>query len=169
MPRLISLAPHLTAEELHQRYRAAEDPVLRTRYQMLWLLAEGRSAKQVGEVVGFSPEWVRDVARRYNAAGPDGLADGRKRPGAGRDRILTGEDEAELAAWVDAGGPSDGLVNSVTVAAWMSARLGRPVRYQVGYRYLQRLGFSPQRPRPRHAGADEEAQEAFKKRALRKP
>ena len=166
MPKRISLAPHLTADELHQRYRAAEDPVLRSRYHMLWLLAEGRSANQVADAAGFSAEWVRDIARRYNADGPDAVADGRKRPDAGREPILSADDQAELAAWIDAGGPSDGLVNSVTVARWMSQRLGREVRYQVGHRYLQRLGYSPQRPRPQHAGADLEAQAAFKGGAL---
>jgi winged helix-turn-helix protein len=49
------------------------------------------------------------------------------------------------------------------VAAWMSARLGRPVSYQLGWSYLVRLKHSPQAPRPRHALADQEAQVTFKK------
>ena len=49
------------------------------------------------------------------------------------------------------------------VAAWMAERLGRPVNYQLGWRYLVRLKHSLQAPRPRHTQADAEQQTAFKK------
>ena len=169
MSKYLTIGPHLTPAELCERYRAATDAGLRGRYQRLCLLASGRRAKDVAGIVGYTAEWVRDLARRYNQLRPGGLADGRQRPDAGRPPLLTAEDQAELAAWIDAGGPAEGLVNSTTVANWMSARLRRPVRYQVGHRYLQRLGYSPQRPRPQHASAGPEAREAFKKGALRQP
>jgi hypothetical protein len=41
MARHIHLASHLSTEELGQRYRRAHDPVGRSRWQMLWLLANG--------------------------------------------------------------------------------------------------------------------------------
>ena len=50
-----------------------------------------------------------------------------------------------------------------TVAEWMAARLGRPVRYQRGWDYLQRLKARQLVPRPRHVQADPDAQAAFKK------
>jgi transposase len=49
------------------------------------------------------------------------------------------------------------------VATWMSARLGRPISYQLGWSYLVRLKHSLQAPRPRHALADAAQQETFKK------
>jgi len=52
------------------------------------------------------------------------------------------------------------------VAAWMSTKLGRPVAVQRGWDYLQRLQdrkHSQQLPRPQHALADPDAQDAFKK------
>ena len=49
------------------------------------------------------------------------------------------------------------------VAAWISERLGRPVRLQRGWDYLQRLKHSQQLPRPQHALVDPEEQTAFKK------
>jgi transposase len=49
------------------------------------------------------------------------------------------------------------------VAVWMAERLGRPVSYQLGWSYLVRLKHSLQAPRPRHALADAEQQEIFKK------
>src|SRR3712207_7249548 len=42
MPKTIKLEPHLTSEELENRYRKAHDPVLRTHYQILWLISEGK-------------------------------------------------------------------------------------------------------------------------------
>ncbi len=45
----------------------------------------------------------------------------------------------------------------------MSQRLGRPVSEQRGWEWMRRLGFTPQRPRPRETRADAEAQAAFKK------
>jgi transposase len=51
----------------------------------------------------------------------------------------------------------------------MSVQLGRPVAEVRGWEALRRLGFSPQRPRPRAATADPEAQDAFKKGGSRLP
>lgn len=49
------------------------------------------------------------------------------------------------------------------VADWMAAQLGPPVATQRGWDYLQRLKHSPQVPRPRHALANTEQQDTFKK------
>lgn len=52
-------------------------------------------------------------------------------------------------------------------AAWIGARLGHPVTTHLGWRYLVRAKQSLQVPRPRHALADAEQQEGFKKRSVR--
>jgi hypothetical protein len=44
MPKTIKLEPHLHSEELEKRYRKAHDPVLRSHYQILWLISEGARA-----------------------------------------------------------------------------------------------------------------------------
>ncbi len=46
----------------------------------------------------------------------------------------------------------------------MAAKLDRPDATPRGWDYLQRLKHSQQVPRPRHALADAEQQETFKKR-----
>lgn len=56
-----------------------------------------------------------------------------------------------------------GLWNGAKVAAWVQERLGRPVHRQRGQEVLRALGYSCQVPRPRHAKADPEQQEVFKK------
>ena len=51
-----------------------------------------------------------------------------------------------------------------TLSMAQPAALGRPVQVQRGWDYLQRLKHSPQVPRPRHALADAEQQDSFKKK-----
>ncbi len=49
------------------------------------------------------------------------------------------------------------------VADWMAVKLGRPVRPQRGWAYLQRLKHSQQLPRPHHALANPKQQAEFEK------
>ncbi len=66
--------------ELARRFEATDDAETRTRYQMLLLLAEGRTPAEVGALVRRSAATVRRVLRRYQADGPDGVPH-RARPG----------------------------------------------------------------------------------------
>jgi hypothetical protein len=50
MPRRIHFEPHLTDDELQKRYRAAADPVERSHWHFLWLLAGGMTATAVAAV-----------------------------------------------------------------------------------------------------------------------
>jgi hypothetical protein len=52
MARRMTLVPHLRVAQRHQRYREAEDPVARSQWQMLWLLAGGRATAEVAHVTG---------------------------------------------------------------------------------------------------------------------
>lgn len=67
MPKTIKLEAHLSQKELENRYRKARDPVLRSHYQILWLIGEGKTTTQVMEVTGYSRSWIQLLARRYNA------------------------------------------------------------------------------------------------------
>lgn len=157
----MTVAPHLTVEELHQRYRGAEDPVARSQWQMLWLLAQGVPTAAVAHSVGYGVRWVQEVARRYRA-GPEAIGDHRHtNPGA--PPLLEAAQQAQLREALAGPAPDGGLWTCRHVAAWMSAALGRPVSPQRGWEWMRRLGFTPQRPRPHETRADPDAQEAFKK------
>jgi hypothetical protein len=54
MARRILLAPHLTVEELGGRYRSTKDPVERSRWHFLWLMASGMTATAVAAITGYS-------------------------------------------------------------------------------------------------------------------
>jgi len=140
MARRISLEPHLTIEELEGRYRGIKDPVERSRWHFLWLLARGLTATLVASITGYSAYWIGRIARRYNQHGPAGVKNFRhqSRPSA---LLLSAAQQDELAAALAAGSaPKGDRWSGRTVAAWISQLLGRRVGRQLGWVYLRRLG-----------------------------
>jgi transposase len=161
MPKRIHLHPHLTDHELHERYRQADDPVERSRWHFLWLLARGLTASAIARVTGYSAYWIGQIARRNNRDGPDGVQDRRhctrtRRPCLSSARLL------ELRQALASPPPEVDRWCGRTVARWMAERLGRHVSRQLGWRYLRRLGARWLHPRPRHVRADPAAQAEFK-------
>jgi transposase len=160
--RRLHLPPHLSLDELEQRYRRAADPVARSQWQIVWLLAGDAPTAAVARSTGYSVNWIREVARRYRVAGAAGIGD-RRHTNPGARPLLNPGQQAQLQAALAGPAPDGGIWTCRTVAAWMSAVLGRPVSEQRGWEWMRRLGFTPQRPRPRETRADPQAQEAFKK------
>ena len=76
-------------------------------------------------------------------------------------------DETQQAALEEAFSvpPADGgLWRGLKVAAWISETLRRPVSDVSGWKYLKRLGWTLQTPRPQHqAAATFDEQQALKK------
>jgi transposase len=164
MARRISLEPHLTIEELAGRYRSTTDPVERSRWQFLWLLARGLTAKVIASITGYCAYWIGRIARRYNEHGPDGVKD-RRHQAPRSTLLLSAAQQGELVAALAAGSAPEGdRWSGRTVAAWMSQRLGRRVGRQLSWTYLRRLGARLRVPRPRHVHADPQAQADFKQR-----
>ena len=161
MSRSIHLAPHLSTDDLAARYRQTRDLVERSRWHFLWLLARGYTAKAIAHITGYSAYWIGQIARRYNARGPEGVKDQRRlaRP---HPQLLTAAHSEELHAALHGLAPQHDRWNGRTVAAWIAKRLGRPVRRQLGWVYLRRLGARLRMPRPRHVHADPQAQAEFK-------
>lgn len=162
MPKRIHVEPHLTERELIQLWRETKEPVKKQHIQVVLLALRGRFSTQIREETGYDRSWVFEIMRRYNREGPDGLGDRRANNG-GHGRVLDDDGLAELAAAVDQPHPDGGPWTSAKVAAWMTERSGRKVDIKLAWSYLQRLGWTLKTPRPRHADADQEAQEAFKK------
>ena len=162
MPKRLRLEGHLSSEELEERYRKARDPVLRSHYQIVWLLSLGKLTREVREATGYSAEWIREISLRYNQRGAEGLGDRRHRnPGASP--LLSPSEQRELSEALEGSPPDGGMWNSRKVAEWIEERTGRRgLRAQRGWEYLRRLGYTPQVPRPSNSEADVSEQEAFK-------
>jgi transposase len=165
MGRHIYLATHLSVADLEQRYRAAYEPHERSWWQILWLLARGQTATAIADITGYNRAWIGQIAKRYNDQGPDAMVNRQHTTSWRAPRMLSAQQQEELRAAL-AGPAPDGAKRwrARDVADWMAARLGRPVATQRGWDYLQRLKHSQQLPRPQHALADREQQEAFKKK-----
>lgn len=132
----------------------------------MWLLSEGRSTREVCEVTGYGPGWVRQIAHRYNEQGVEGLGDRRHaNPGAVGRALLTSVQQRELMEALEAPPEDGGMWSSRKVAEWIQRKTGRkqPVKAQRGWEYLRKLGNTPQVPRPSQAGADASEQAAFEK------
>jgi hypothetical protein len=77
MPKRIALASHLGIEELFSRYRQATEPMERSHYQIIWLLATGLTALEVSQVTGYTRIWIYQLVKRYNEEGATLLGDQR--------------------------------------------------------------------------------------------
>jgi transposase len=168
MGKRLSIEARLTTEELEQRYRAARDGVERSQWQIIWLLAGGATSQEVAAVTGYSLPWIRELAKRYNARGADGIGDGRHR-NPGHAPLLAAEQQAALMQALEGPSPDGGRWSGPQVAVWIAGVVGQRVPAQRGWEYLRRLGFSPRVPRPRHAKADPAAQDAFKGGSWKQP
>ena len=152
---------------MERLYRKAIDPVLRTHLLMVWRMSLGDPLGEVARMVGYSEKWTREIARRYESEGVEGLGDRRHgNPGARERALLDEEGQAELRAALEGPPPGGGMWSGPKVARWIEARTGseKKVHVQRGWEYLRKAGMSPQVPRPSNAkGADASEREAFKK------
>jgi transposase len=158
----------LAVDERGHRHRGAPDGVARSQWQLVWLLAGGMATAEVARVTGYSVNWVREIARRYREGGPAGIGD-RRHGNPGAPPLLGAAQQAPSQEARAGPAPDGGLRTGRWVAVWMSGVLGRPVAPQRGWEWLGRLGFTPQRPRPRATRGDPEAQEASKRGGLPPP
>jgi len=168
MARALIIPPHLTLDELEQRYRRADDPVARSQWQIVWLLSGGAATAAVARSTGYSVNWIREIARRYREEGPAGIGD-RRHGNPGAAPLLDAAQQAALQEALGGPAPDGGIWTCRSVAAWIGAAIGRPVDPARGWEWMRRLGFTPQRPRPRERRADPAAQDAFKKGGSPRP
>lgn len=163
MAKILTTAPHLSLLEVEQRYRQEQDATFNKHWQIIRLMLKGQKALQVAESLGFTSGWVREIIRRYNGQGADGLRDKRKDNGGHR-ALLSPDQQKELLRVIKEEEPVDGgLWTGPKVASWIEKTIGKKIRKNTGWDYLVRLGFSLKVARPRHLKASQEKQEEFKK------
>lgn len=161
MSVLANLIEHLPIQEVQKQFQTCRDGRIKSRWQVIWLRMRGKTTAAVADIVGCKSDWVRQLVRRWNSQGPQGLNDGRTRNG--RAPLLSLEQQAELIEILMRPAPDGGLWNGPKVAQWISQKVGHQVPQKRGWIYMRDLGFSSQTPRPRHQQADKIRQEEFKK------
>jgi transposase len=156
---------HLPVERVEGEYRACRHPIEKTRWHALWLLLRTdpvRTPAQVADLVGLSVITTRDVLKRWNEQGPQGLTDGRKSNGS--ESKLDADQRAQLLAVLKKRPPDGGLWSGPKVAAFVRTRWDVEICPQTGWKWLVDLGFTLQVPRPSHPkAADTQTQKRWKK------
>ena len=64
------VAEHLSVAELQAGYRGSKEATLARHYQVIWLLAQGRSCAEVAQLTSLARRWVERLLVRYNQFGP---------------------------------------------------------------------------------------------------
>ena len=161
------------AVQLREDYSAAELRGLAARTRnasqsrrLLSLAAvlDGMNRTEAARIGGMDRQTLRDWVHRFNAHGPDGLADIRSKGSKSR---LSVEQQRNLTALVETG--PDRAVDGVV--RWRRVDLQRIIKQRFGITYHERtvgkvlkaLGFSHISARPRHPAQDERTIAAFKK------
>ena len=163
---MAKVAEHLSLAELQAGYRTSGDAKLARHYQVIWLLAQGRSCAEVAQLSSLARRWVERLLVRYNQFGPSSLGD-RRRGNGTKPTVLTPAVLDQLRERLKTPPDDGGVWTSKKVAAVtatvIATELGlERVAEQRGWEALRALGWTIQRPRPRHARAagPEEQEEA---------
>ena len=135
------------------------------RMLALALVLDGHARSEAARLCGMDRQTLRDWVHRDNKEGLAGLS---TRPhGGGPRRLLSGEQEAAVAALVRSGPDRamHGVVRwrRVDLAAVIEKRFGVTLAERTVGALLHRLGFVRLSVRPRHPAHDAQAQSAHKK------
>lgn len=157
-----------TEEALKAAYQGEPDPQLRTRLQGLWLLRAGWRLRSVAAAVGVHYRSVQRWVGWYREGGlPKVLA--HRMGGKGQKPFLTLQAQEQVAQEVSSGR----FRTAQEIREWIAKQYGATYRVGSIYGLLGRLRCAPKVPRPIHAKANQEQQEAWKKgdsnRPLHKP
>ena len=104
MPKRITIAPHLSPEELQARFRQAKTTTQAHHYQIIWLLAIGKTTAEVMAVTGYSRGWIYELVWGYNHLGPESLGDQRCK-NTDADPLLNDVEQAMVVASLTAATP----------------------------------------------------------------
>jgi transposase len=166
---MTTIASHLSKAELEARYETAADPVSKSHFHAVWLLSLNYGIEEVASILSFSTRWVRLLVKRYNERGPDSLGDRRQTNGTAP-AILTPEALSSLKERLKTPPDGGGLWTGPKVARWLAHFHSlQSVHKQRGWDALVAIGYSIQKPRPRHPETASEAERAdLKKTAGRR-
>lgn len=153
----------LDAAGLRRVAGRSRDAASARRMLALALVLDGASRADAAQAAGMDRQTLRDWVHRYNEEGLAGLLN--RHGDVGPERLLSPEQEAEVAEWVRQG-PS---LAEHGVVRWRRADLARAIQTRFGVSLaertvstvLRRLGFRRLVARPRHPGHDGAAQASF--------
>lgn len=150
----LRIKPHQNYQEITQKYKSCRNPIEKTRWHLIWLMANPDKPMMVvkaAKTVGFCQRWARTLVNRYNEKGAEGLLDQRKN-NQGNTPVLNEKQKKELKKAILNDKPSDGgLWTSVKVANWIEEKTDKRPHNRTALNYLYDLGFTIQQPRTSHS------------------
>jgi transposase len=155
----MTVANHLTLDELWRRAKKAKDPIEKDRFLAVYHAKRGLTAKEIARIIPNTPRWVQETVRRYNLEGPEALKD-KRHQNPGQKPKLTPEERMRVLEALQGPPPDGGLWTGPKLRDWVERELGKRLSLYPIYRLLHEMGFALRVPRPRHRKADGEAQEA---------
>lgn len=166
MPRIIYLEKHLSSDELKKRYIKSLEPVESRRWHLIWKVSLGWSLKNAALAIGLSYEYGREIIRKYNKFGEDGVKNQKynlKKGKRGKKELLKLEQIEKLSQELESRPKDGGIWTGPKVARWIEKETGREkVWNQRGWDYLKKLKYSWQSPRPKHKKGCQQEQQEFK-------
>lgn len=164
MAAAVGLRADFDGEGLRRLARSSRDASQVRRLMALASIYEGGTRGEAARIGGVGLQTVRDWVLRFNAAGPDGLIDG-KAPGAAP--LLDAERRRALARIVESGPvpAAHGVVRwrLIDLAQWIWDEFAISISKQTLSRQLRTLGYRKLSARPRHHAQEADAIPAFKK------
>jgi len=161
------ITAHHSVAELRKLIRQERRGKIARRLQAILKALEGLPSEEIAPLVQMSERTVRHWVAGYNQHQLAGLED---RPGRGRKKPLTPEQEERLKARIRTGATaSDGVctLRGEDVRQILKTEFHVVRGLQATYNLLHALGFSVLQPRPKHPKADPAVQDAFKKKSRR--
>lgn len=166
--KILKLKPHLTTEQLYERYENESNKGIRKRWHMLWLMQQQNlSAKKAGELVGISQPRTSFWVRTYNTFGSESVPG--KRFGKTNAAKLSSHEQETLVQAFKHKVPDEigsGLWDGPKVVEFTDHFFGKCITRQTGWRLLRQAGYTPQTPHPHHIKSSPEIRDEFKKNAI---
>ena len=165
MAAAIALRCDYESRQLHELAKQSEDADQVRRLLALALVYDGGSRSDGARAGGVGLQTFRDWVLRFNAAGPDGLVNGKAPGQAPR---LDQAQRGELAQLIEEG-PIPAVHGVVRwrlndLVQWVMETYRTSISEQTLSRYLHAMGYRKLSARPRHHAQNREAVEYFKKR-----
>src|SRR3712207_8544509 len=90
---------------------------------MVWHFSRAKPPWEVAEWAGYTTKWVKEIYRRYEEQGVEGLGDRRHtNPGAAKRALLSEEQQHELKQALLEPPAEGGMWSSSKVARWIERR-----------------------------------------------
>ncbi|WP_199303328.1 IS630 family transposase, partial [Oscillatoria sp. FACHB-1406] len=166
MPKKAYIAPHFSSDELKSKYLKNQDPVESRRWHLLWKVSQGWTVKNAALAVGINYNYGKEILKKYNELGEEGVKNLKNktlRVRGGKKPLLTDQQLEKLAKELESRPADGGVWTGPKVARWIAQEnCVEKVWEQRGWDYLKKLGYSCQRPRPKHKKGDVIEQKEFR-------